>query len=74
MDMIVDAIDFDVQTKDAIIDKKLEKEKPKHLKHSAKKYVLEYLRCKKSFEYFVTTWKLQKNVVSNEIFKALFAS
>ncbi len=54
MDMIVDAIDFDVQTKDAIIDKKIEKEKPKHLKHSAKKYVLEYLRCKKSFEYFVT--------------------
>lgn len=41
-----------------VIDQKIEKERPNHLKFSAKKYVLEYLRCKKSFEYFVTHYIL----------------
>lgn len=53
MDTLVDAVEFKVQQKEKIIDERIEKEKPQHLKHSAKKYVMEYLRCKKSFEYFV---------------------
>ena len=50
MDMLVDSIDFDVKKAEAKIDKKVEKERPNHLKYAAKKFVIEYLRCKKSFE------------------------
>jgi hypothetical protein len=53
MDTLVDAVEFKIQQKEKIIDKRIERDKPQHLKHSAKKYVMEYLRCKKSFEYFV---------------------
>jgi len=61
MDALVDGIDFDVVEKkkrEAMIDNKLEKQRPEHLKFAAKKYVLEYLRCKYSFEYFVTHYVL----------------
>jgi len=58
MDMLVDSIEFAVKQKEAAIDKKVEKERPNHLKFAAKKFVLEYLRCKKSFEYFATHYIL----------------
>ncbi len=67
MDMIVDPIDFDVKKTEELIDKKVEKERPGHLKFSAKKYVLEYLRCKKSFEYFVTRYILLELPGGDEI-------
>jgi hypothetical protein len=54
MDAIVDKISFDVQKKDKKIDERLAKEAPDHLKFSAKKYILEYMKCKHSFEYFVS--------------------
>jgi hypothetical protein len=57
-DMLIDAIDFDVKKKEEAIDERIEKERPNHLKFAAKKYVLEYLKCKKSFEYFVTHYIL----------------
>jgi hypothetical protein len=53
MDTLVDAVEFKIRQKEKVIDKRIERDKPQHLKHSAKKYVMEYLRCKKSFEYFV---------------------
>lgn len=67
MDMIVDPVDYKVHEKDKIIDKKVEKERPNHLKFSAKKYVLEYLRCKKSFEYFATRYILLELPGGDEI-------
>lgn len=69
MDTLVDAIDFDSKAKEAIIDKKLENDRPGHLKFAAKKYVLEYFRCKKSFEYFVTNYVLLELPGGDEIMK-----
>ena len=58
MDTLVDAVKFDIQKTEKRIDKQLEKNRPQHLKFSAKKYVMEYLKCKKSFEYFVQKYIL----------------
>ena len=58
MDTLVDAVEFDVQKTEKRIDKQLAKNRPQHLKFSAKKYVMEYLKCKKSFEYFVKKYIL----------------
>jgi hypothetical protein len=67
MDTIVDAVEFDVKKTEKRIDKKIEKERPQHLKFSAKKYVLEYLRCKKNFEYFVQKYILLELPGGDEI-------
>ena len=53
-DAIVDAIDYNVQHTNKRIDEKIKEDRPRHLKHATKKYVIEYLRCKNSFEYFTT--------------------
>ena len=58
MDTLVDAVEYDVQKTEKRIDKQLAKNRPQHLKFSAKKYVMEYLKCKKSFEYFVQKYIL----------------
>jgi hypothetical protein len=58
MDTLIDAVEYKIHKKKQLIEKRLEKDRPQHLKHSAKKYVMEYLRCKKSFEYFATHYIL----------------
>jgi len=58
MDMLVDKKTFDIKKRDTLINKKIEDERPNHLKYSAKKHVMEYLKCKKSFEYFVQRYIL----------------
>lgn len=57
MDMITD-VGFDIEETNKRIDTVINRGRPDHLKHSAKKYVMEYLRCKNSFEYFVTHYIL----------------